>query len=73
MAKQLDQASARKRLLSTPPEERRRLLKQCGDWQHIVKHVLLEDMSLQRYGERYHCNAPAMLDVALERLSAVLE
>jgi hypothetical protein len=73
MAKQIDQATARKRLLSTPPEERTRLLKECGDWRHIVKHVLLEDMSVERYGKRFHCNAPAMLEVALERLSIILK
>jgi hypothetical protein len=73
MAKQIDQATARKRLLSTPPEERTRLLKECGDWRHILKHVVLEDMPVERYGQRFHCNAPAMLDVALERLSVILK
>jgi len=73
MAKQLDPGTARKRLLSTPPEERIRLLKECGDWRHIVKHVLLEDMPVERYGKRFYCNAPVMLDVALERLSTVLK
>jgi hypothetical protein len=73
MAKQIDQATARKRLLSTPPEQRARLLKECGDWRHIVKHVLLEDMPVERYGKRFHCNGPAMLDVALERLATILK
>jgi hypothetical protein len=31
--------------------------------------VLIEDMALDRYGKRFRCNAPAMLDVALARLS----
>lgn len=67
--KPLDQETARKRLLSMPPERRAATLRQCGDWRHTVRHVLVDDMPLDRYGKRFHCHAPAMLDLALQRLS----
>jgi hypothetical protein len=72
MAKDLDQATARKRLLSMPPEDRARLLRNCGDWRHVIQHVLIDDMPLDRYGKRFHCLAPAMLDSALSRLSKLI-
>jgi hypothetical protein len=65
----LDQNTARQRLLSMPPEQRRAVLRKCGDWRHTVRHVLINDMSLDRYGKRFKCHAPAMLDLALDRLS----
>jgi hypothetical protein len=36
-----------------------------------VRHVLINDMSLDRYGKRFKCHAPAMLDLALARLARV--
>jgi hypothetical protein len=32
----LNRDTARKRLLSMPPEERNAVLRNCGDWRHIV-------------------------------------
>ena len=69
MAKQLSRDTARKRLLSMPPEQRAILLQQCGDMRHTVRHILIEDMTPERYGKRFHCSGTAMLDMALERLS----
>lgn len=72
MAKNLDQATARRRLLSMPPEERARLLRNCGEWRHPIQHVLIDDMPLDRYGKRFHCLAPAMVEMALSRLSKLM-
>ncbi len=69
-AKKLDQGTARKRLLSMPAEQRARVLRQCGDW-HTVKHVFINDMPLERYGKRFKCHAPAMLELVLDRLSRI--
>ena len=69
--KKLDQDTARKRLISMPAEQRARVLRQCGDWRHTVKHVFINDMPLDRYGKRFHCHAPAMLELALDRLSRI--
>jgi hypothetical protein len=71
MAK-LNQDTARKRLLSMPPEQRAEALKKCGDWRHTVRHILIDDMKPEQYGKRFHCHAPAMLDGALDRLSRVI-
>jgi hypothetical protein len=70
--KKLDRDTARKRLLSMPPEERERTLRQCGDWRHTVRHVLINDMPPDRYGRRFHCDAPAMIELALDRLGRIL-
>jgi hypothetical protein len=72
MAKELSRDTARKRLLSMPPEERAALLKRCGDARHTVRHILIEDLTPEQYGKRFNCNGPAMLDIALERISRVL-
>ena len=72
VAKALDRDTARKRLLSMPPEQRHDVLRNCGDCRHTVQHVLIDDMSLERYGKRFRCNAPAMLDLALARLSRLI-
>lgn len=72
-AKNLDRDTARKRLLSMPAEQRASVLRQCGDWRHTVSHVLIDDMSVERYGKRFRCNARAMLDSALNRLSGIPE
>src|ERR1700739_3735097 len=61
----------RKRLLSMPAKQRARVLRQCGDWRHTVRHVLINDMAPDRYGKRFHCHSPAMLDSALDRLSRI--
>ena len=71
--KKLDQVSARKRLLSMPPNSRAAVLRNCGDWQHIIRHVLIDDMPLERYGKRFHCAAGATLDLALARLGPALD
>jgi len=73
VAKNLDQDTARKRLLSMPAEQRARVLRQCGDWRRTVRHVLINDMPAERYGKRFHCQAPAMIEIALDRLSRVAE
>ncbi len=73
MAKQLDRDSARKRLLSMPPEQRATVLKNCGDVRHTVSHILIDDMTPEQYGKQFHCNGPAMLDIALARISPMLE
>lgn len=65
----LDPATARKRLLSMPPEQRAMVLRQCGDWRHAVRHILINDMPPDRYGRRFKCHAPAMLELALDRLA----
>lgn len=70
--KKLDRDTARKRLLSMPPEERASTLRQCGDWRHTVQHVLIDDMPSDRYGRRFHCNAPAMIELALDRLGRIM-
>jgi hypothetical protein len=70
--KTLDRDTARKRLLSMPEEQRAQVLRQCGDWRHTVRHVLIDDMPLDQYGKRFHCRAPLMLDLALRRLCTVL-
>jgi hypothetical protein len=67
----LDQDTARKRLLSMEPQRRAQVLRQCGDWRHTVRHVLINDMPADRYGKRFHCHAPAMLALALDRLARV--
>jgi hypothetical protein len=64
--------TARKRLLSLPPEERAALLRHCGDWRHPVRHMLINDMAPQQYGKRFKCHAPAMMDIALRRLEKML-
>jgi hypothetical protein len=69
--KKLDQDTARKRLVSLPAEQRASVLRQCGDWRHTVRHVLINDMPADRYGKRFHCHAPAMLEIALDRLSRI--
>ena len=69
--KKLDQDTARKRLISMPAEQRKNVLRQCGDWRHTVRHVLIKDMPAERYGKRFKCHAPAMLDLALDRLSRI--
>jgi hypothetical protein len=71
VAKKLDQDTARKRLLSMPAEQRASVLRQCGDWRHTVRHVLINDMPLDRYGKRFRCHASAMLDLALGRLGQI--
>jgi hypothetical protein len=70
--KKLDRDTARKRLLSMPPDERAHTLHQCGDWRHTVRHVLIDDMPPDRYGRRFHCNAPAMIELALDRLGRIM-
>ena len=72
MAKQLTRDTARKRLLSMPPEQRTILLQQCGDVRHTVRHILIEDVTPEQYGKRFKCNGPAMLEIALERVSRML-
>jgi len=52
-----------------PAEQRARVLRQCGDWRRTVRHVLINDMPAERYGKRFHCHAPAMIEIALDRLS----
>jgi len=71
MAK-LDRDTARKRLLSMPPDERVTVLRGCGDTRHTVRHILIDDMTPEQYGKRFNCNGPAMLDIALERVSRLL-
>ena len=71
-AKNLDQSTARKRLLSMPAEQRKNVLSLCGDWRHTVRHVLINDMPADRYGKRFHCHAPAMLEIALDRLGRII-
>ena len=73
MAKHLDRDTVRKRLLSMPPEQRAVILKGCGDTRHTVQHILIADMTPEQYGKRFHCNGPAMLDIALERVGRLLE
>jgi hypothetical protein len=65
----LDQDTARQRLLSLSAEERAHVLRQCGDWRHTVRHVLINDMPAEKYGKRFKCHAPAMMELALDRLS----
>jgi hypothetical protein len=72
MARQLDRDTARKRLLSMPPDKRAAVLKRCGDARHTIRHILIDDMTPEQYGKRFNCNGPAMLDIALERLSKML-
>lgn len=69
--KPLDRDTARKRLISMPPEQRAAVLRQCGDWRHTVKHVFINDMSPEKYGKRFHCHAPGMIEIALDRLSRI--
>lgn len=73
MAKQLDRDTARKRLLSMPSEQRAVILKGCGDTRHTVQHILIADMTPEQYGKRFRCNGPAMLDIALQRITQLLE
>lgn len=68
----LDRATARKRLLSMPPEQRAAVLANCGESRHVVQHVLIEDMTPEQYGKRYRCHAPAMIDIALSRLAKIM-
>ena len=69
--KKLDQDTARKRLISMPPEQQAQVLRQCGDWRHTVHHVFINDMTPEHYGKRFHCDAPAMIATALDRLSRI--
>jgi len=69
--RKLDQDTARKRLLSMPAEQQARVLSQCGDWRHTVRHVLINDMPLDRYGKRFRCHGRPMLDMALDRLERI--
>jgi hypothetical protein len=69
--KKLDHETARKRLISMPAEQRARVLRLCGDWQHTVKHVLINDMPAEQYGKQFKCHAPAMLELALDRPSRI--
>ena len=70
--KRLDQDTARKRLISMPAEQRAHVLRQCGDWRHTVRHVLINDMPADGYGKRFHCHAPAMIEITLDRLSRIV-
>ena len=72
MPKQVSRDTARKRLLSMPPDQRTILLRQCGDVRHTVQHILINDMTPEQYGKRFKCNGLAMLDIALERVSRML-
>ena len=69
MAKSITRDTARKRLLSMPPEQRAAVLKNCGDARHTVRHILIDDMAPEQYGTRFNCTGPAMLDIAIERVS----
>jgi len=71
-ARKLDPETARKRLLSMPEAQRAMVLRECGDWRHTVRHVLINDMPVERYARRFHCHAPAMLDLPLNRLAVVM-
>jgi hypothetical protein len=55
-----------------PSEERDDVLKNCGAWRHLAKHVLIDDMPLERYSRRFRCNGSVMLAITLERLSTVM-
>jgi hypothetical protein len=46
--------------------------RQCGDWRHTVRHVLINDMPGDRYGKRFKCHAPAMIEMALDRLARII-
>jgi hypothetical protein len=67
----LDQDTARKRLLSMDPQRRAQVLRQCGNWRRTVRHVFINDMPPDRYDKRFKCHAPAMIDLALDRLARV--
>jgi hypothetical protein len=54
-----------------PVEQRRPVLRQCGDWGHTVRHVFMNDVTPEEYGKRLKCHAPAMLELALDRLSRI--
>ena len=70
--KKLDQETARKRLFSMPAEQRAEVLRLCGDWRHTVQHVFINDMPAAQYGKRFKCHAPAMIELALDRLGRII-